>query len=155
MPYPPEIEAAIKKFYQTLSEKDKRRYVAIEALKLGHGGIIYIADVVGCNRDTVNEGIKEFRELPSNSGYDKRIRKHGGGRKSYEETHHDIDDKFLDVIAEYTAGDPMNEEVRWTNLTPQDIADRLAEQHNISVSKTVTSQLLVKHGYRRRKIQKK
>ena len=84
IPYPPEIEADIKKFYQTLSEKDKRRYVAIEALKLGHGGIIYIAGVVGCNRDTVNEGIKEFRELPSDSDYEKRIRKQGGGRKSYQ-----------------------------------------------------------------------
>lgn len=155
IPYPQEVEADIEKFYQTLSEKDKRRYAAIESLKLGHGGISYIANVVGCDRDTVSEGIKEFREIPPDSGYDKRIRKHGGGRKPYEEIHHDIDDKFLNVIAEYTAGDPMNEQVRWTNLTPREVADRLAEQHNIYVSVTVTKQLLKKHGYRRRKIQKK
>ena len=155
-PYPPVLEAEIKKFYQTLSEKDKRRYAAIEALKLGHGGIIYIANVVGCNRDTVHEGIKELKAMSSDSsGYDKRIRRPGGGRKSYEETHPDIDEKFLDVLAEYTAGDPMDEQVRWTNLSPQDIADRLLERYDISVSVTVTSQLLDKHGYRRRKIQKK
>lgn len=154
-PYPPELENEMKKFYQTLSEKDKRRYAAIEALKLEHGGIIYIANVVGCDRDTVNEGIKELKSMPSDSGYDKRIRRPGGGRKPYEETHPDIDDKFLDVLAEYTAGDPMNEQVRWTNLSPQEIADRLLERHDILVSVTVTKQLLDKHDYRRRKIQKK
>jgi len=154
-PYPPELEDEMKKFYQTLSEKDKRRYAAIEALKLGRGGIVYIANVVGCDRDTVREGINELKTMPSDSGYDKRIRRPGGGRKSYEEIHPDIDEKFLDVIAEYTAGDPMDEQIRWTNLTPQEIADSLAERYDISVSVTVTNQLLDKHGYRRRKIQKK
>ena len=154
-PYPAEIEAEMKKFYETLSEKDKRRYVAIEALKLGHGGIVYIARVVGCNRDTVSEGIKELKALPEGSGYDKRVRRPGGGRKTYEETHPDIDEKFLEVLAEYTAGDPLDEEVRWTNLTPQEIADRLLERHAIAVSVTVTRQLLDKHGYRQRQIKKK
>jgi hypothetical protein len=154
-PYPAGLEDEMKKFYQTLSEKDKRRYAAIEALKLGHSGIVYIANVVGCDRDTVSEGIKELKTMPSDSSYNKRIRRPDGGRKSYEEIHPDIDEKFLDVIAEYTAGDPMDEQIRWTNLTPQEIADRLAERHDISVSVTVTNQLLDKHGYRRRKIQKK
>ena len=48
----------------------------------------------------------------------------------------------------------MDETVRWTNLSPQEIADRLAQQHGLEVSVTVTRKLLDKHGYRRRKIQK-
>ena len=47
------IENEIKKFYNTLSEKAKRLYAAVEALKIGHGGISYIARIVGCNRKTV------------------------------------------------------------------------------------------------------
>jgi hypothetical protein len=39
MPYKTTIELEMRKFYNTLSEKDKRRYAAIEAMKLGHGGI--------------------------------------------------------------------------------------------------------------------
>ena len=152
--YPPEVEAAMKRFYQTLSEKDKRRYAAVEGLKLGHGGMIYVADVLGCHRSTISAGIKELKGLPEDSGYDQRIRKPGGGRKPYAETWSDIDEKFLDVISEYTAGDPMDAEVRWTNLSPQAIADRLAQRHGIGVSVTVTRKLLDKHGYRRRKIQK-
>lgn len=153
-PYPSEIEAEMKKFHQTLSEKDKRRYAAIEAMKLGHGGIVYIATLLGCDRNTVSEGIKELKQMPADSGQEQRIRRAGGGRKPYTESHPDIDEKFLDVLANHTAGDPMNEHVRWTNLSPQDIAVRLAEQHHIHVSKTVTRQLLDKHNYRRRQAQK-
>ena len=32
--YRPEIERVLKKYYATLSEKDQRRYAAVEALKL-------------------------------------------------------------------------------------------------------------------------
>lgn len=39
MCYSKEIESEMVKFYDSLSEKDKRRYAAIEAKKLGHGGI--------------------------------------------------------------------------------------------------------------------
>ena len=37
-PYTSEVEAAMKKFYNRLNEKDRRRYTGIEALKLGRGG---------------------------------------------------------------------------------------------------------------------
>lgn len=154
-PYSTEIEQAMKKFYQTLSEKDKRRYAAVEALKLGHGGLVYVAAVLGCHRSTITAGIAELKTLAEASGDAQRIRKPGGGRKPYEKTWPDIDAKFLDVISAYTAGDPMNEAVRWTNLSPREIADRLAQRHGLEVSVTVTRKLLDKHGYRRRKLQKK
>lgn len=154
-PYSTEIEQEMKKFYQSLSEKDKRRYAAVEALKLGHGGVVYLANVFGCHRSTISTGIADLRDLSEDSVDKQRIRKSGGGRKSYEENNPDIDEKFLDVIAGYTAGDPMDETIYWTNLSPQEIANRLAQEHGIKVSVTVTRKLLAKHGYRRRKIQKK
>ena len=40
--YPVPIEAQMRAFYQALSEKDRRRYAAIEARKLGYGGVSYI-----------------------------------------------------------------------------------------------------------------
>lgn len=42
MSYSNSIESEMKKFYKSLSEKDKRRYAAIEAQKLGWGGISYV-----------------------------------------------------------------------------------------------------------------
>ena len=55
----------------------------------------------------------------------------------------------------YTAGDPMDEKVRWTNLKPKQITKLLAEKYNVRVSLPVVRQLLKKHNYRRRKAQKR
>ena len=118
IPYSVETERAMKKFYDALSEKDKRRYAGIEAQKLGHGGIVYISEVLVCDRNTVSKGINELIELPEQSGYDKHIRKPGGGRKRYDEIYTDIDAKFLDVLKDHTAGDPMDEQVLWPDLPP-------------------------------------
>jgi hypothetical protein len=85
-----------------------------------------------------------------------RIRKTGGGRHSYEEKWGpELDEKFLDVLRDHTAGDPMDEKVRWTNLTIAQIIAALHHDHKIQVSKTVVRKLLKKHDYRRRKAQKR
>lgn len=152
--YDASIEQEMKKFYGTLSEKDKRRYAAVEALKLGHGGMVYIAKVLGCSRRTLADGIKELKELPEDSEYTPRSRASGGGRKPSEEVMEHLDAAFLEVLRDYTAGDPMNGEVVWTDLTPREIAHRLSEQHGMGVSVKVVRRLLKKHNYRRRKAQK-
>lgn len=152
--YPPKIEKQMKKFFRTLSEKDRRLYAAIEALKLGHGGIEYISKLLGINPNTISRGIEELKNLPNNPDHDERIRKLGGGRKQYDEMTPDIDEKFLDVLANNTAGDPMKDNVRWTNLSQQQIADLLEEKYGIVVSRKVIRKLLKKHNYRRRKAKK-
>ena len=154
-PYKRTTEQQMKKFYNTLSEKDKRRYAAVEALKLGHGGTVYISKILSCTRKTVSQGIQELEELPEESDYEKRIREPGGGRKPYDKSFEDIDKKFLDILKDYTAGDPMNEKVVWTNLTQQETADRLNQNYGIQPSRTVIRQLLKKYNYRKRKAQKK
>ncbi len=62
-PYHHTIEQKMKKFYETLSEKDKRRYAGVEAMKLGRGGVAYLSRVLGCSRKTVIKGLKELNEL--------------------------------------------------------------------------------------------
>jgi hypothetical protein len=49
----------------------------------------------------------------------------------------------------------MDEKVRWTNLRPWEIAQRLADRYGIEVSRTVIRKLLKKHHYRRRQALKK
>jgi hypothetical protein len=153
-PYPQQIEQSMQKFYQTLSEKDKRRYAAIEAKKLGHGGISYIACVLHCSRTTIHQGLADLESMSAASGYESAIRQPGGGRKAYDERIEKIDEAFLAVIANNLAGDPMDEQIRWTNLSYAEIQVRLSQQQQIDVSETVIQQLLAKHKLRRRKGQK-
>ena len=124
-PYPPTVEQQMKQFYHSLSEKDRRRYAAIEAVKLGWGGITYISQLLECDYDTIRFGIEELDD-PSAMSF-KGIRRSGGGRKSVWEKIKGLDKAFLRVIANYTAGSPMNQKVKWTNLTRVEIAQLLKE----------------------------
>ena len=60
MTYSPEIEHSMKMFHDSLSEKDRRRYAAIEAAKLGHGGVEYISTLLGCDPKTIRRGLSEL-----------------------------------------------------------------------------------------------
>jgi hypothetical protein len=64
-----------------------------------------------------------------------------------------LEENFLRVVKDYTAGDPMRPDVKWTNLTLDQIAERLAEA-GTPVSVTVVKQLLRKHHYVQRKARK-
>ena len=152
-PYSDEHEQQMRAFYTSLSEKDRRRYAALEARKLPYGGISYLCRVLGCDHKTIGRGLDELDELDG-VGPGDRIRKVGGGRKRALETIEGIDEIFLRVLENYTAGDPMREAVRWTNLTYQEIIDHMSVE-GIVISKPVVKQLLKKHGYVKRKAQKR
>lgn len=67
------------KFYQTLNERQRRYFAALEAEKLGHGGIVAVSQAFNIHRETVSKGITELNQediLTSS-----RIRKEGAGRK--------------------------------------------------------------------------
>ena len=59
------IEQDMRNFFETLSEKDQRRYAAVQARQLGHGGIEYVARVLGCSTRTVSRGMTELDQLPN------------------------------------------------------------------------------------------
>jgi len=150
--YSSELEQQMQGFYHSLSEKDRRRYAAIEAVKLGWGGITYISQLFGCDYYTIRFGMEELDDESAMSMSE--IRRSGGGRKSVFETIEGLDAAFLKVIAQHTAGSPMDEQVKWTNLNRQEIA-QLLKGEGIAVSVTVVDQLLVKYNYRKRKAQKR
>ena len=62
-PYSSTIEQGMKNYFESLSEKDCRRYAGVEALKLGRGGVSYIANLFGIARKTVRKGMKEVSNL--------------------------------------------------------------------------------------------
>ena len=147
-PYSPEIEKQMQEMFNRLSEKDKRLYAGVEALKFSYGGISYIAQLFACSRNTILRGIVELGEKETIPR--KRDRKAGGGRKQVMETQTDINDVFLSILKEHTAGDPMDEKVKWTNLTKADIAAELTKK-GFKVSRNIVKKLLKKHDYVKRK----
>ena len=116
--YPQETQQIMRKFYNTLSEKDKRRYAATEAIKFGHGGVSIIAEILGCARSTIHFGIAELKSLPTDCGYDPAIRIAGGGRKPYDQTRPDIDSAFLAVVENHTASSQRAPSIEYKDLVP-------------------------------------
>jgi hypothetical protein len=62
--YSAAIELAMITFYSSLREKDQRRYAAVEAEKLGHGGIEYLSSLLGCDPKTIRQGQADLKALP-------------------------------------------------------------------------------------------
>lgn len=78
--YGPRVEEQMRAFERTLSEKDRRRFAALEAARLGHGGIEYVAGILGCSTRTIERGLDELDQLPDDPATG-RVRRPGGGRK--------------------------------------------------------------------------
>ena len=76
----PENEARMRGYYETLSEKDGRRFAVLQARLLGYGGITCIAGVLGCSAKTIERAANELDGLPNDPAAG-RIRAIGGGRK--------------------------------------------------------------------------
>ena len=57
------VESQMVRFYRSLNERDRRRYAAVEATKLGHGGIEYMSQLLGCDPKTISRGMTELGSL--------------------------------------------------------------------------------------------
>jgi hypothetical protein len=73
--YPVNVEAKMKRLFDWLSEKDRRRSAAAEVAKLGHGGVEYIARLLACDPKTIRQGLTELDEPEDPAAG--RIRKKG------------------------------------------------------------------------------
>lgn len=78
--YTEEILDKMRDYLSGLPERSRRQYAALEAIKLGHGGISYMSNQLGIDRKTIQRGKKELSGqidlVPA--GRQRRI---GGGRK--------------------------------------------------------------------------
>ncbi len=151
-PYSSEIESQMRELYSRLPEKNKRLYAGVEALKLPYGGITYVAKLFDCSRDTVYRGLKELNG--KNALTVDRNRHKGGGRPSTLKNEPTMNETFLLIIKEHTAGDPTDETKRWTNLSRADIEALLSEK-GFKVSRNIVRKLLKNNGYVKRKALKK
>lgn len=71
------VKRHMRALYDSLSEKDRRRYAAVEAEKLGYGGVQYVSELFDCDPDTIRRGQHDLHELPKDEAAG-RVRKKGG-----------------------------------------------------------------------------
>lgn len=74
-----DIDKYILLFFNNLSEKDKRAFAALEAMRIGYYGVSEISTRFNIHKHTIRKGKEELLSenlLPSD-----QIRHKGGGRK--------------------------------------------------------------------------
>lgn len=83
-----DAKSRIAKFHKALNEvlfhadeKNRRLIAAMEAFRMGWGGIRKLSRITGVPRRTISRGLREMREGPS---VEDRIRRKGAGRSKVE-----------------------------------------------------------------------
>ena len=102
-----------------LDERLTRKFLAVESLSLGRGGIKEVSDISGVSRSTIHIGINELKNIAQNTVAQlpkkkKAIRKSGGGRKRLVAEQSDLLETLSNVVNPHTRGDPCNPLI-WTS----------------------------------------
>jgi hypothetical protein len=159
--YGQEHEETMRLYFRSLPEDHRRRYAGIEALKIGLGGIAYVARVLGMSRRTIYAGIRELEVMGEDgggsprrpSGDANRVRRRGGGRPKAVQRQVGLAEAFEDILEARSAGSPTDPEIRWTDLKPMQLADELVER-GYEIGRNTAAKLLDQAGYRRRSLRK-
>jgi hypothetical protein len=56
-------EDQMRTYFRSLPEDHRRRYAAVEAQMIGFGGVAYISQALGNNRQTIYTGMRELQEM--------------------------------------------------------------------------------------------
>ncbi len=141
-----QARAARKRYREmapVLNEQSLRRFVALEAQELGHGGISLMARISGLARSTIYHGLSDIQDKVSAPLG--RIRKEGGGRKPKSSQDPTLVVDLKSLVEPATRGDPM-QPLLWTTRSLRNLVNGLTNKGH-KVCPTVVSNLLHGMGY--------
>ena len=140
------VENKINMMLPLLNEKQRRIYLASEAMAIGRGGIADVSRASGISRSVIHAGIKDITEGNTDAlSVDAPIRRKGAGRKPITVTQPGITEALERLVCDATFGDPENP-LRWTTKSIRNLADELkAEGYRIGYRKV--GYLLEEMGY--------
>jgi Rhodopirellula transposase DDE domain len=126
-----------------LNEQSLRRFVALEAHALGHGGVSLMSRLSGLARSTIYHGLSDIRN--NVSAPPGRVRKPGGGRKNKLSEDPTLEVDLKSLVEPMTRGDPM-QPLLWTTRSLRNLVNGLAKKGH-TVCPTVVGNLLRGLGY--------
>jgi len=128
-----------------LNEQQRRWFVALEAMRLGRGGLQLLAQITGMDRHTIERGRHELaaglKECPAD-----RIRLPGGGRPAAEVRDPALLGALEALVAPETAGDPMGRRAAAKRSSLAHLSTTLMAQGH-AVSRPTVSRLLRRLGF--------
>jgi Rhodopirellula transposase DDE domain len=127
-----------------LDERQRRRWLGVEARALGRGGVSAVARATGASRTTVTAAVAELAGGGEDSAAG-RVRRTGAGRPPMRERDPGVVAALERLVDPATRGDPESP-LRWTSKSTRTLADELQAQ-GYSVSSRTVAKLLCESGY--------
>ncbi len=127
-----------------LDERQRRRWLGIEARALGRGGVSAVARATGASRTTVTAAVTELTGRGEDSAAG-RVRRVGAGRPPVSERDPGVVAVLERLVDPATRGDPESP-LRWTSKSTRTLADELRAQGH-SVAPRTVAKLLHESGY--------
>jgi transposase len=127
-----------------LDERQRRRWLGIEARALGRGGVSAVARATGASRTTVTAAVAEVAGRGQDSAAG-RVRRAGAGRPRVRESEPGVVAALERLVDPATRGDPESP-LRWTSKSTRTLADELGAQGH-SVAPRTVAKLLHESGY--------
>jgi len=128
---------------ESLDERGRRRWAAVEARSLGRGGTAAVAEAIGMSDRTIRNGIRELESGVSLAAG--RQRRQGAGRKPRKEEQPSLVAALEKMISPTTRGEPTNP-LRWTCKSTRNLAAELQNQGYV-IGPTTVRVLLAELGY--------
>ena len=132
-----------------LDERQKRLYIANEAVSYGRGGISYLSRISGMSRTTITKAVDE---LTNGDQIDGKTRRSGGGRTYVESNYPCVEKKIRAIIDGKTYGDPARV-LSYTTESLRKIQSGL-EKDGIFIGHVTIGKILDAMGYSKQANQK-
>ena len=126
-----------------LDERQRRRWLGIEARALGRGGVSAVARATGVSRKTVTAAVAELAGGGDDSAG--RVRRAGAGRPPVSQRDPAVVAALERLVDPTTRGDSESP-LRWTSKSTRTLADELCAQGH-SVAPRTVAKLLHESGY--------
>lgn len=78
-----QLRAQMNLLFSRLDEQQRRWYAAVEAQRLGHGGLVVLSQITGLDQDTIARGRRELQDDLAQRPT-AQVRVPGGGRPRAE-----------------------------------------------------------------------
>jgi hypothetical protein len=131
-------------FLSVLNHEQRRLYAAVEANRLGRGGVGTVKAMMGMCAPTVARGRRELADLVEGKPFQKEL-KPVRGRPRAEEKCPAITAALEEMLTDEVAESPQ-EDYKWVRSSARKLAERLKER-GFSVGPTTVWRLLIRMGF--------
>lgn len=139
------LHQQINLLFSRLDEQQRRWFAALEATRLGYGGVQRMAEVTGLDRHTIARGQRELASGLADRPTE-RVRSQGGGRPAREVQDAGLSAALEGLLTAETAGDPMGRRAKSKRRSLRQLSELLSAAGH-PASRPTVARLLRKLGY--------